>query len=694
MISIYNKFMATFMCLCLTSLGLTAQNEDFRKNQPKPGPAPEIQLADYESFTLANGMDVIVVENDKLPRVSYQLSLDVPMHMEGDDAGLSGMAGQLLRSGTTNRTKAELDEAIDFIGASLSTSGTGVFASSLTKHKDELLKLMTDVLYNPAFPEDEFAKLKQQTISNIAASMDSPDFIAGNVARVMVYGADHPYGEVQTQKTIEGLSAQKCVKYYEQYFTPTIATLVIVGDISVKEAKRDAEKYFGTWKGAELTENEFSKPQPPAQTQVDFVDKSGAVQSVLNITYPIYLKPGDKDFIAVNVMNAILGGGSNGRLFKNIREDKGYTYGAYSNVSTDEEVGRFQATASVRNEVTDSSIVEFMNEFEKLRSEKVGDRELMLAKNNLAGSFARGLESAQQIANFARNTKRYDLPGDYYNNYLKMLSAVTADDVMRVAKKYILPNKAHIVVVGSKGDVAEDLKAFGTVNYYDAFGNPVESKAVSGDITAQQVIDNYLEAIGGKDKLKSVQDLTVRMSTTVQGMALEVVNEQMKPGMMHMKVIMNGNAMQEVTYNGEKAKVSQMGNAQTLEGEDAAGFKNQAMIFPEMYYADMGADLTLEGIETVAEKDAYKVIVALPDGSKTTQFYDVETSYKVKEVTTQEAQGQTVTQTSTFSDYQEVDGIMFPFQMQSSGAMPFPVDFKTEEIKVNAGLTESTFKVE
>lgn len=694
MISIYNKFLATIMCLCLTSLGLTAQNEDFRKNPPKPGPAPEIQLADYESFTLDNGMDVIVVENDKLPRVSYQLSLDVPMHMEGENAGLSGMAGQLLRSGTTNRSKAELDEAVDFIGASLSTTGSGIFGSSLTKHKDELLKLMTDVLYNPAFPEDEFAKLKQQTISNIAASMDDPNFIAGNVARVMVYGSDHPYGEIQTQKTIEGLTADKCRMYYDKYFSPEIATLVIVGDLSMKEAKRDAEKYFGSWEGEKLSENEFAKPEPPSQTQVDFVDKSGSVQSVVDITYPIYLKPGDDDFIAVNVMNAILGGGSNGRLFKNIREDKGFTYGAYSNVSTDEEVGRFRAYASVRNEVTDSSLVEFMNEFERLRSEKVGDRELRLAKNNLAGSFARGLESAQQIANFARNTKRYNLPDDYYSNYLKMLSSVTADDVMRVAKKYLMPNNAHIVVVGSKSDVAEDLKAFGPINYFDAFGNPVESKAVSSDVTAQQVIDNYLEAIGGVDKLKSVTDLTVRMSTTVQGMALEVINEQMEPGMMHMKVMMNGNAMQEVTYDGEKAKVSQMGNAQTLEGEQAAGFETQAMIFPEMNYADMGAELSLEGIETVAEKDAYKVLVTLPDGSKTTQFYEVETGYKVKEVTTQEAQGQTVTQTSTFSDYQEVDGIMFPHKMQSSGAMPFPVDFKTEEIKVNAGLTKDTFKVE
>lgn len=681
-------------CFVLGIASGQAQSEDFRKNAPKPGPAPEVQLSEYESMTLENGMQVVVVENKKLPIVSYQLSIDIPMHMEGDNAGLSAMAGQLLRNGTTNRSKAELDEATDFIGASLNASGSGVFASSLTKHKNQLLELMTDVLYNPAFPEDEFAKIKQQTLSGIAANINNPDFISRNVSRVMVYGKDHPYGEVQTQENIENITAEKCRSYYETYFTPAAATLVIVGDISVAEAKKDAQKYFAQWTGSSLEKADYNKPQPPQQTKVDFVDKAGAVQSVVNITYPIYLKPGDDDYFAATVMNTILGGGSNGRLFKNIREDKAYTYGAYSSVSTDEEVGRFSASASVRNEVTDSTIMEFMYELNRMRDEKVGDRELRLAINNIAGSFTRSLESPQRIASFALNTQRYGLPSNYYNNYLKSLFAVTADDVMKVANTYLLPENAHIVVVGNKGDVASNLEQFGSVSYFDAFGNPVENKAAGNDITAEGIIEKYIAAIGGAEKLSAVNDLTIRMSTSVQGMALEVTNEQMNPGMMHMTVKMNGNVMQEVTFDGAKAKVSQMGNAQVVEGEQADAFKSQAVFFPELGFMNDGTKLSLEGVETTGGSDAYKLVVTTPAGQTKTQYYDVASGLKVKEIEVQEAQGQTVTSTQEFSDYQEVDGILFPFQMLSTGAMPFPVNFKVEEVKINSGLETSNFTVE
>jgi len=668
--------------------------ETFRENPPEPGPAPEIQLADYESFMMDNGMRVIVVTNNKLPRVSYQLSLNVPLHMEGDEAGLSSMAGQMLRNGTTNRTKAQLDKEIDFIGASLSSSGQGLFGSSLTKHEDKLLELMTDVLYNPSFPEDEFDKLQTQTKSGITASKDSPDFIASNVSRVMVYGQDHPYGEVESEETIENITAEKCRAYYTTYFKPNIATLVVVGDVSMAKVKRNVKKYFGDWEPEEMEEPSFPKPQPPASTQVDFVDKKGAVQSVVNITYPVYLKPGDDDFIAANVMNSILGGGSNGRLFKNIREDKGYTYGAYASLSTDEEVGRFNASASVRNEVTDSALVEFMYEFARLRTKPVSERELMLARNNLAGSFARSLESPQTIARFAINTYRYDLPEDYYANYLKRLSAVSTYEVMEVAKKYIKPDQAHIVVVGSKSEVAEKMEQFGEVKFFDMFGNPAKTKTAGADVTAQQVIDNYLSAIGGKDKLMQVEDLTVRMSTTVQGMSMEVTNQQVADGKLAVDVKMNGNSMQNIVYDGEKAKVSQMGNSQVVEGEQADAYKAQAKMFPEMYYADMGAEMNLEGIEAVDGADAYVVNIIMPGGQNKTEYYGVESGLKLKEVATQTVQGQTITQTSVFGDYQKVDGILFPFSMESSGAMPFPVNFKTEEIKVNTGIPDTTFVIE
>lgn len=689
------KYITALTFLFLVGASTLSAQETFRQNPPEPGPAPEIQLADYESFTLDNGLKVIVVENGKLPRVSYQLLLDVPIHLEGDDAGLSSMAGSLMRNGTENRTKAELDQEVDFIGASLSTSGSGVFGSSLTKHKDKLLELMADVLYNPVFPQEEFDKLQRQTLSAIAQQKESPDAIAANVGRVMAYGKDHPYGELETEETIKNLSVEKCRQYYETYFKPDIATLVVVGDVSVSEAKKDAREVFGSWESGQVPTATVPKPEAPASTEVDFVNKTGAVQSVIQITYPVYLQPGDTDFIAAQVMNQVLGApGFSGRLFQNLREDKGYTYGANSFLSSDKEVGRFRAVASVRNEVTDSALVEFMHEFNRMRTEPVSDEELQLAINNLSGSFARSLESAQTIARFAYNTSRFNLPDDYYANYLKKLSAVTADDVMRVAKKYVQPDNAHIVVVGSKSEVAENLQQFGEVKFFDTFGNPVETKAAGADVSAQDIIDKYLTSLGGIEKLKQVEDLTVRMSTTVQGMSMEVTNQQVADGKLAVDVKMNGNSMQNIVFNGEKAKVSQMGNSQVLEGEQADAYKAQARIFPEMYYAEMGAEMKVEGVETIDGADAYVVSITMPGGQNKTEYYDVASGLKVKEVTTQTVQGQTITQTSVFGDYQEVDGILFPFSMESSGGMPFPVNFKTEEIKVNAGISADTFTIE
>lgn len=689
------KYITALTLFFLVGASALSAQETFRQNPPEPGPAPEIQLADYESFTLDNGLKVIVVENDKLPRVSYQLLLDIPIHLEGDDAGLSSMAGSLMRNGTENRTKAELDQEVDFIGASLSTSGSGVFGSSLTKHKDKLLELMADVLYNPVFPQEEFDKLQRQTLSNIAQQKDSPDAIAANVGRVMAYGKDHPYGELETEETIKNLSVEKCREYYETYFKPDIATLVVVGDVTVSEAQKDARQVFGSWESGQVPTATVPKPEAPGTTEVDFVNKAGAVQSVIQITYPVYLQPGDTDFIAAQVMNQILGApGFSGRLFQNLREDKGYTYGANSYLSSDKEVGRFRAVASVRNEVTDSALVEFMHEFNRIRTEAVSEEELQLAINNLSGSFARSLESAQTIARFAYNTSRYNLPDDYYANYLKNLSAITADDVMRVAKKYVKPGNAHIVVVGSKSEVADKLEQFGPVKFFDAFGNPVETKAAGADVSAQAIIDKYLTSIGGLEKLKQVEDLTVRMSTTVQGMSMEVTNQQVVDGKLAVDVKMNGSSMQNIVYNGEKAKVSQMGNTQVLEGEQAAAYKAQAKIFPEMYYAEMGAEMKVEGVETIDGADAYVVNITMPGGQSKTEYYDVDSGLKVKEVTTQTVQGQTITQTSVFGDYQEVDGILFPFSMESSGAMPMPVNFTTEEVKVNSGIEDETFAIE
>lgn len=676
-------------------------NNDFRKNPPTAGPAPTIELGTYESFTMDNGLQVFIVENHKLPRVSWQLFIDVPPFMEGESTGYSSFAGSLLANGTKTRTKAEIDEEVDFVGATLSTNSNGIYAASLTKHKETVLDLMTDVLYNPVFPEDEFEKLKKQTLSGLATQKDDPEAMASNVSQVLRYGKDHPYGELQTEETTEQITLDECRKYYETYFKPNLSYLIVVGDITPEEVKLITDKYFSQWEPGEIEQSEFSAPEKPEGAQVAFVNKPGAVQSILRVTYPIELQPGAPDDIKAKVMNTILGGGSDSRFFQNIREDKGYTYGLYSTISTDPYVGYFSTLyGSVRNEVTDSALTEVLYEMNRLREEPVGEEELNLNKTIMAGSFARGLESPQTIANYALNIARYDLPEDYYRTYLEKLNSVTAEDVMAMAKKYLTPENAHILVVGDKDAVAEKLAKFdadGEIDYYDIYGNKLDLTGISlpEGTTAQSVIDNYLEAIGGKEKLQTVEDVVTKMSASIQGQTINAVEKQKTSGKYLMSLSMNGMTMQEQKFDGEKGAVSAMGQSQKLESpEEVASLKRQAMPFPELFYEEWGYELELKGVDQIEGKNVIGIAVTSPEGETFTDFFDIESHLKVRTTTVQESPQGSVTVTSDFGDYREVNGIMVPYEAKMSGGMPVPLVMKVESVEFNSGLEDSEFTIE
>jgi len=674
-----------------------AQDDDFRKNAPKPGPAPKIELGEYEQFTLDNGLEVIVVENHKLPKVTFQLLVDVPPKAYGDKVGLADMAGEMLSRGTKERSKAEIDQAVDFVGANLSTSATGAFGSSLSKHKETLLSIMAEVVLQPAFPEEEFSKVRQQAVSALAYRDSDPSAIEGVVSNVMRYGSGHPYGEVETEETLNNITLEDAREYYDYNFKPNISYLAFIGDINAKEAKKLAKKYFGNWERGTVQKEFYERPAPPEETEVDFVNVDGASQSNLTITYPINLKRGTEDAIAANVLNAVLGGGGlSSRLNKNIREDKGYTYGVYSTISPDRLVGYFSAGGSVRNEVTDSAVVAMLEEINRLREELVPVEELEGIKAYLFGSFARSTERPETVARFALNTARYKLPKDYYRTYLEKVDAVTPERLMEVAKKYILTDQAHVVVVGNKDEVAEPLARVGEVKYFDKIGQPIAAANtdIPEGLTGFDVIEDYLKAIGGKEKLEAVEDMSMDMSTEMQGMAISMSMKRKKPAMMSMVVEMNGNVLNETRFDGEKGYVSQMGQKQPIEGEQAEDTKEQAMLFPEMTYEERGYTAEIVDVDKVNGEDAYKIVVTDPDGDKTTEFYSAETALKLKEVTVQEGPQGEVTVTNELADYEEVDGILIPRTMKTIGAMPMPMTMTVGAVKVNEGLSDEEFKVE
>ncbi len=665
---------------------------DFRSGAPDPGPAPKIQIGSYEQFELANGLKVIVVENHKIPRVSFSLTVDRDPIQEMEYAGYADIAGDLLSKGTTTRSKAQIDEEIDFMGASLSSSSTGMFAASLRKHTENLMGVMSDILLNPSFPEDEFEKSKKQTISGLAAAKEDPSAIAGNVSQVLRYGKKHPYGEVVTEETVEKITLGKCKSYYNTYFRPNISYLIVVGDITADEARPMVEKYFGGWQKATVPTYQYEKPSAPSATEIDFVNKAGAVQSVVRVTYPIDFKPGSADAVKARVLNTLLGGFFKSRLMQNLREDKGYTYGAGSSLSSDEEVGYFSANASVRNEVTDSAIVQFMYELERVRSEKVSEDELTLVKNYLFGSFARSLENPQTVARFALNTSLYNLPADYYETYLERLANVTAEDVMAMAQKYIKPENAHVLVVGNKGEVAEKLAAIAPVKYFDVNGDPIVNDFTMPEgHTVNDVIKDYLTAIGGMDKLKSVKSLSTVMIGNMMGQEL-TVELDMEDNRFSNVLKMGGmGEFQKQVYNNGKGVMTQMGQSVPIGDKELAEMKDQAQMFAELNYLGGDYKLKLGGVESIEGANAYVVEVEAPSGKKVTEYYSVDSGLKLRELEVA-ATGQTVIQ--DFADYQENSGIKYPGTITMTGVGPAPLKLSLKTLKINEDIDDAKFSLE
>lgn len=675
--TLYRSFLAG-VCL-FASLTVSAQVD--RTKLPEPGPAPEIQLGDYESFTLKNGLKVFVVQNNKLPQVGYSLMIDREPVLEGDKAGYVGVAGSLLRSGTTNRSKDELDEAIDFIGANLSTSSTGVYASALSKHKETLMALMADVLLNPAFPQEEFDRLIKQEKSGLAASKENAEYIAGNVRAALLYGKEHPYGELKTEATVENITLEDIQQYYQTYFKPNEAYLAIVGDISVKDAKKLVKKYLGDWERGEVPAPTYEAPEAPAAMKVAVVDRPTAVQSVLRIANTIQLEPGTPDVIPASIMSDILGGGD-ARLFNNLREDKGYTYGAYANLSSDELVGSFNASASVRNAVTDSAVQEFLYEMNRIRTEPVSDEELQKTKNYLTGSFARSLESPQTIARFALNTERYGLDKDYYRNYLKMVEATSAADVQRVAEKYIQPDHAYIIAVGNADEIAPKLKRFGELTRYDMYGEPVKEMA-AGEVDANAVIGKYLEAIGGPERLKEVTEMRMDIALKFNGMELTSTQMKKLPGKYMMEMSMGGNTMQKVVVSDGQAFMVMGGQKRELPEKQAAAMQMSVYPFPEIYYAEKGITTEVKGVEEIDGKQAYKMVITTPEGDKTIEYFAVDSGLKVK---TESPSG-----TVVYKEYTEKDGIKYPSKI-SMLTPQGTLEGEVSSIVFNADLADEMFQ--
>ncbi len=667
-----------------------------RSKKPLPGPAPTINIGDYEMFVLPNGLKVIVVENHKLPKVNFRFIVNREPILEKEFAGYVEITGELLGTGTKTRTKSEIDEEIDFIGANLSTSSNSINASCLSKNTEKLFEIMSDIILNSEFKQEELDKIKTKMLSGLASAKEEPQSISQRVRSVVLYGKDHPYGEIESEETIKAVTLDVCKNYYNTYFVPNISYLAIVGDITLSDAKKLVTKYLGNWTSKEVTKTELKTVKQPLVRKVVVSDRSNSVQSVVNVTYPLDLKIGTTDQIKAQVINAILGGSATARLFMNLREKHAFTYGAYSNITPDEYVGNFTAYCEVRNSVTDSAVTEILNEMNRMRTEKITEEELQRTKNFLTGSFSRSLEDPQTIANFALNIERYNLPKDFYKNYLKVLNSLTVDDIYEAAGRLIKPNNAYVVVVGKSDEISSPLAKFaqnGKIEYLDFYGNKVDpsAKKLPEGLTVDKVISDFINAVGGKENLAKIKNISVTMKgkTPMGDLSVNLIKKE--GGKLYQKVDA-GMFVQETVSDGAKAKQSAMGQTKMLDGKEFERLKYEAAIEPLLDLAKYGATAELNGIENIDGVDYYKVTIKFASGQNTITYFDTKTGLKNRDVNTIETPQGNFTSVIIYDDYKDVNGIKVPYlYKQIMAGQKF--DLSVTDVKINSDIPDSKFEV-
>lgn len=698
-------FLSIQVILAMALVACNASRPLDRSVVPVAGPAPKIQIGQYQMATLSNGLKLVVVENHKLPRVSYTINLDIDPLFEGDRAGFAMLSGDLMKAGTRTRSKTQIDESVDFMGASLSTSSGGVSGSCLAKHSEEFLMLMADVVLNPTFPSEELEKSRKQQLSNLANEKTDPNSMSDKIGNVMKFGANHPYGETMTEASLKAITTDDLYNYFHDFFRPNVAYLVVVGDITFEEAQKQATKHFGGWEQKKVRELTYTTPLEPQGNVVAFVPLVGAVQSVIDITYPIDLRPGTQDAIVASVLNNVLGGsGFQTRLMQNLREDKAYTYGAYSSISADDVIGSFSAGASVRNAVSDSAVTELLYEMQRLVNEPVADSTLQTVKNIMTGSFARSLERPQTIANFALNIEKYKLPKDFYETYLVKLNAVTTADVLAMAKRTLRPSNAYITVVGNR-EVADKLVKFaasGKVELLNADGTPYsDMKAAPEGVTAQTVLDAYIGAIGGKEVFALVKSYE-QVGEMKMGPMAAAVNMKVKDNSkMAMAITMTGMELMKQVFDGTKGVNMQMGQKVPMEADEVMDARMQMDLMVEGRYDAYGVKAILKGLAKVDEEEAYVVEVTKASGDLATDYYSVKTGLKLMSTSMQGEGEAAVLSETRFMEYASVnvpDGKLtrafkYPSKLKQS-AGPQNMEFSYTEMRINPKLNDKDFVVE
>jgi zinc protease len=672
-----------------------------RSKQPTPGPAPKASFPAFAEAKLDNGLKVFVIENHSQPVITFRLLIKSGSEFDGAHSGIASFVTDLLTSGTASRDKLAFAREEDLLGLSIGASAgddmMSLSGSGLKKHMPKLLELMTDALLHPTFPQAELDKVKKQALSGLESTKKDPDAVMSRLSITSCFEG-HPYARFQTERDVEATTQEELVRFHQTYFVPNNASIAIVGDVTMKEILPVLKKYFGTWKKGEVPTASF--PTPPAMkgTSVRLVDL-GATQTQSAIAVLTTAVPrNDPDFIALQLMNSIIGGGFSGRLFQNLREQHAFTYGAYSNFDARKMAGSWSASANVRRAATDSAFTEILREMAIMRNETVTDSTLTMHKQYLSGQFLLSLESPATVAQRVQFIDLYNLPKDYYRTYVSSLMRVTAADLQRLARKYLDAKNATFAVVGDASAISAKLQTFGSVQQVDTDMQPVKpSQDLPVDIDAEALITKHIAATGGADKLAAIRDRTtegdVELAFGPQKLdgSMQQIDKAPNKTWQKMVFMMQGQTFEtEQWCNGTTVvSIEPMQEAKTLEGDELAKALEDAQFNELLRWKELGYSATVTAKRKMGDATLYILEMKKQHGVDVFLINAGTYLLQAKQTTQTSPQGEQMLQT-TFADYRPVDGVMLPHSMTlDAGQMRMAITVTS--YKQNTGVDDGVF---
>ncbi len=696
----YTRFTRYILLAALLASNFIYSQVD-RSQIPPSGPDPEIKLGQPYEYELSNGLKLIIVENNKLPRASVNLFIDSQSYSSDGKTGIGSITSSLLGKGTKNILKDDFIEEIDFMGSTLSLYTTGAYGSSLSKYFPRILELLADGLLNPVFDEEEFKKEKDRLLESIKENEKSVTSIARRVGDIIIYGKNHPNAEYTSESSINNISFKDLEPYFKKRFIPNNAYMVIIGDVKAEETKERILDLFSKWEKGEVMTEDITVNNSFDQTEIHFIDMPNAIQSEIRFQNLIEMRKNSPDYISLLVANRILGGEPESRLESKIREDKGYAYYARSNFGSNKYSSTtFNAFTSSRANVTDSSVIELLSEIDKIKKVKVGDQELSDIKAAYFGDFVRDTESPSTIAQYSVDIKIEELDNDYYKNFIKSVNQVTSDDIFKVSNKYFNTDQGAIIIAGKGSELIDKLETLTydgkklNINYYDTRGNIIDKPNYSLDdnVSVESIINNHIDAIGGKERLVKVESIQTSGSANLnmqgQSFVLEFYSIKNNQNQSLSTVKAGGMMVQKSVFNKYQGYNEVNGQRILLKDSELETAIIDSALFSELNY-DFST-IELVGTSVINNEKVYEIKIT----DSKTEYYSIESGLKIKEVQITEVDGNQIVVETTINRYEEINGVLIPSEInQVTPALPIPggITIKFSKIELDVKTSDSDF---